>query len=549
MLPKKETLTIEFKSDRNKLQNSDIFDAVVAFANTEGGDLYLGIEDSGEVTGVHKDHKNHTTLAAFIANNTLPPVSVRADIIEDIHPVLKISVPKSYNGIVATISGKVLRRRIKADGTPENVPMYPAEFASRLSELRMIDYSAMPVLECSIDDFDPLEIEHLRNVILSYNGERSLLDLSDEDLFKALGLVRDFNGQLVPTITGLLLIGRIDALKCHIPTHTSSFQVLSGTDVKVNEDMCLPLLSTIDKINTYMDAWNPEQEIEMGLFRISVPDFNKRAFREALVNAFSHRDYSKMGRVRIAINDDGLTIANPGGFIEGVSIKNLLTAEPHGRNPQLADALKRIGLAEKTGRGIDRIYEGSLLYGNPLPDYSNSTPVTVSLFIPRSKPDPQIAKLVSSEQNRLGRPLSLNTLLVLNVLKDMPRSNLTDLAEAVNLSEIATKAILDTSIECGIVDIYGSGRNRTYILSPKVYSTKSKRIGYVRQVDIDETRYPELIINLAKTNEFISRADVVQLLHVDNNKAYRLLKSLADQGVLEPINKGRYAKYHYSGNA
>ena len=549
MLPKKETLTIEFKSDRNKLKNSDIFDAVVAFANTEGGDLYLGIEDSGEVTGVHKEHNNHTTLAAFIANNTLPPVSVRAEIIEDIHPVLKISVPKSYNGIVATISGKVLRRRIKADGTPENVPMYPAEFASRLSELRMIDYSAMPVLECSIDDFDPLEIEHLRNVILSYNGERSLLDLSDEDLFKALGLVRDFNGQLVPTITGLLLIGRIDALKCHIPTHTSSFQVLSGTDVKVNDDMCLPLLSTIDKINTYMDAWNPEQEIEMGLFRISVPDFNKRAFREALVNAFSHRDYSKMGRVRIAINDDGLTIANPGGFIEGVSIKNLLTAEPHGRNPQLADALKRIGLAEKTGRGIDRIYEGSLLYGNPLPDYSNSTPVTVSLFIPRSKPDPQIAKLVSSEQNRLGRPLSLNTLLVLNVLKDMPRSNLTDLAEAVNLSEIATKAILDTSIECGIVDIYGSGRNRTYILSPKVYSTKSKRIGYVRQVDIDETRYPELIINLAKTNEFISRADVVQLLHVDNNKAYRLLKSLADQGVLEPINKGRYAKYHYSGNA
>lgn len=549
MLPKKETLTIEFKSDRNKLQNSDVFDAVVAFANTEGGDLYLGIEDSGEVTGVHKEHKNHTTLAAFIANNTLPPVSVRAEIIEDIHPVLKISVPKSYNGIVATISGKILRRRIKADGTPENVPMYPAEFASRLSELRMIDYSAMPILECSIDDFDPLEIEHLRNIILSYNGERSLLELSDEDLFKALGLVRDFNGQLIPTITGILLIGRIDALKCHIPTHASSFQVLSGTDVKVNDDMCLPLLSTIDKINMYMDVWNPEQEIEMGIFRISIPDFNKRAFREALVNAFSHRDYSKMGRVRIAINDDGLTIANPGGFIEGVSIKNLLTAEPHGRNPQLADALKRIGLAEKTGRGIDRIYEGSLLYGNPLPDYSNSTQVTVSLFIPRSKPDPQMAKLVSGEQNRLGRPLSLNTLLVLNVLKDMPRSNLSDLAEAVNLSEIATKTILDTSIECGIVDIYGSGRNRTYILSPKVYSTKSKRIGYVQQVDIDETRYPELIINLAKTNEFISRADVVQLLHVDNNKAYRLLKSLADQGVLEPINKGRYAKYHYSGNA
>ena len=95
MLPKKETLTIEFKSDKRKLQNSDIFDAVVAFANTEGGDLYLGIEDSGEVTGVHRNHMNPSTLSAFIANNTLPPVAIRAEIIEDIHPVLKISVPKS----------------------------------------------------------------------------------------------------------------------------------------------------------------------------------------------------------------------------------------------------------------------------------------------------------------------------------------------------------------------------------------------------------------------------------------------------------------------
>lgn len=548
MLPKKETLTIEFKSDKNKLQNSDIFDAVVAFANTEGGDLYLGIEDSGEVTGVHRDHKNPTTLSAFIANNTLPPVSIRAEIIEDIHPVLKISVPKSYNGIVATISGKVQRRQIKADGTPENVPMYPVEFATRLSDLRMLDYSAMPIMECSLDVFNPLEIEHLRNVILAYNGEQSLLGLQNEDLFKALGFVRDFNGKLIPTITGLLMIGRIDAIKRYIPTHNASYQVLSGTDVKVNEDICLPLLSTIDEINTYMKAWNLEREIEMGLFRVSVLDFNKRAFREALVNAFSHRDYSKMGRVRVAVSDEGLTIANPGGFIEGVSINNLLTAEPHGRNPQLADALKRIGLAEKTGRGIDRIYEGSLVYGNPLPDYSNSTQVTVSLFIPRSKPDTQIAKLVSNEQKRLGRPLSLNTLLVLNMLKDMPRAKLAELAEAANISEIAAKVILDNSIACGIVDIFGSGRNRTYILSPKVYSTKSKRIGYVRQVDIDETRYPELIVNLAKTNEFIARSDVVQLLHVDNNKAYRLLKGLADQGVLEPVNKGRYAKYCYRGN-
>ena len=68
-----------------------------------------------------------------------------------------------------------------------------------------------------------------------------------------------------------------------------------------------------------------------------------------------------LGRVRVLMDDDGLTISNPGGFIEGVTIENLLTAEPHGRNPALADALKRIGLAERTGRGFDRIRHPELV--------------------------------------------------------------------------------------------------------------------------------------------------------------------------------------------
>lgn len=99
-----------------------------------------------------------------------------------------------------------------------------------------------------------------------------------------------------------------------------------------------------------------------------------------------------MGRVRVAVTEDGLTIANPGGSIEGVTVRNLLTAEPHGGNQLLADALKRVGLAEKTGRGIDRIFEGSLIYGRGFPDYAHTTSMVVSLFIPRSEPDTQLAK-------------------------------------------------------------------------------------------------------------------------------------------------------------
>lgn len=176
------------------------------------------------------------------------------------------------------------------------------------------------------------------------------------------------------------MVGRTQSLKRFVPTAAASFQVLEGTRVRVNEDYARPVLACIEKIVSHMKVWNPESEIEVGLFRMPAPEFDKRVFREAAVNAFSHRDYSIMGCVRVTVTEEGLTIANPGGFIEGVTIQNLLTAEPHGRNQLLADALKRVGLAEKTGRGIDRIFEGSLIYGRGLPDYSNTTSTVVSLL-------------------------------------------------------------------------------------------------------------------------------------------------------------------------
>ena len=129
-----ENLIIEFKSDLNCLPDGDIIDAVVAFANADGGELYLGVEDSGEITGLHDKHKDITQLSAFIANRTVPPIAVRTEMLEFEKTVLKISVPK-MTCIVASSSGKIQRRRIKADGTLENVPMYPYEMASRLTLL------------------------------------------------------------------------------------------------------------------------------------------------------------------------------------------------------------------------------------------------------------------------------------------------------------------------------------------------------------------------------------------------------------------------------
>lgn len=538
----REDLTHEFKSDLTKLPDGDIIDAVVAFANTDGGELYLGVEDDGEITGLHKAHSDITQLAAFIANKTVPPIAVRAEILEMDLPVLKIEVPKK-TAIVSSSTGKIQRRKIKADGTPENVPLYPYEIATRLSSLSLFDYSAQPVPDSDYSDLDAVERERLRNIIRSYRGEVALLELDDEELDKALQLVTTQDGRLVPTFCGLLLIGKKEKIRNMMPTAESAIQVLSGTDVRVNESFYLPILAAFEKIMDYFTAWNKEEELEMGLFRISIPDFDQRAFREALVNAFSHRDYAALGRVRVQINDDGMTIANPGGFIEGIRADNLIDAEPHGRNPVLADALKRIGLAERTGRGIDRIFEGSLLYGRLLPDYAQSNSTNVKLFIPKGPTDKAFIQMISQEHQRIGRSLPIYSLLIMNSLRRFHKASVQDIADDVNTDESRTRVTLEMLTESGLVEAGGTGRGRYYMLGPKYYRQKKDMVSYTRQKDIDAIRYDELILQLAKQQGYVKRADVVELLHVTPPQAYRILVKLANKGILICEGKGAGAKY------
>lgn len=539
LIPQSESLTVEFKSDRNKLSNDVLIDAIVAFANTEGGDLYLGVEDNGEITGRHESHKDFSQLSAFIANRTIPPISVRVEEIEVGLPVIKIHVPKCRS-IVASSAGKMQRRQIKMDGTPENVPMYPYEISTRLSELSLLDYSAQPVPNAVYEDLDPLEREHLRSILRNYNGEKVLLELEDEALDKALQLVTTVGGKLVPTLTGMLLIGKREKIREYIPTAETAYMAFKGTEISTNESFYAPLLTSIERIFAFLDARNAEQEMDAGLYRISIPDFDKRAIREAVVNACVHRDYTRLGRVLVRLDDDGLSISNPGGFIEGVTVENILTAEPHGRNPVLADALKRIGLAERSGRGVDRIFEGSLLYGRPLPDYSESSTTAVRLFIPRGLPDTEFIKMVSEEQQRTGSLMPINTLMILNTLKQGRRLSIQDIAETTKIPDAKIRATVERMTEAGLIESVGNGKGRAYILSAKVYRDK---VSYVRQTDIEAIRYQELILKLADTKGSITRGDIVDLLHVTPPQAYRIAQKMAKQGTL--LQKGTTRNTYY----
>ena len=540
----KETLSLEFKSDLKRLPDDDLLDAVVALANSDGGTVYLGVEDDGTPTGIDKVHQDAVGLSAMIANRTVPPVSARAQIVgTEKTPVMQIDVPKSRS-VVSTKSDKVLRRRMKVDGTPEGVPMYPYEIATRLSDLGRLDFSAQPVPDATRDDFDPLERDRLRRIIGTYqSSDRNLLELTDEELEKSLQLTVTVDGKTMPTLTGLLLLGKGESLKRFVPTHRASFQVMSGTDIKVNQDYAGPLLKTIEQINDMFSPWNPSAELSVGLFSMMVPEFDHRAFREALVNAFGHRDYTLLGRVRVQLDDAGLTIANPGGFVEGINIHNLLTAEPYGRNPCLMDALKRTGLAERTGRGIDRIFEGALNYGRPLPDYSRSNRRGVSVLLPRSVPDKAFVELLAEERERSGKSMSLDGLLILDKLKSERRCGFDVLSGSLDMSDQRLRTVLGQLTEAGLVESAGVGARRTYMLGAKVYRRSGRAMDYVRQSDIDRVRYPELIIKLMHEQKSVSKNDVMELLHLEGNQAYYQLRKLVLEGRAKKVGSGRNVRY------
>lgn len=534
ILPSAESLTVEFKSDRKRFPDGELIEALIGLANTEGGELWLGVEDNGVPTGLHEAHQNLTGLSGLVAARTSPSLAVIVTQ-HDISgvSVARIEVPKSRS-VVATTSGTYLRRRLKQDGTPENIPMLPHERNSRASHFGLIDTSAQPVAGATLADLDPLERERLRQTVQQYGGDRVLLELDDEMLDGALGFTtRDELGQRVPTLTGLLVIGRETALREKVPTHEFAFQVLERESVGFNEFRHFPLLKALDWLETNFRPYNPEREVQIGLFRVPVPKVDMGAFREAVANALVHRDYHLMNAVYIRLGDDGLTISNPGGLVEGVTLNNLLTTEPRPRNRALADAMKRIGIVERSGRGVDKIYRGMLRFGRPEPDYSSTDHSSVILRLATVAADEVFLKLVVEQENQQkGMSLPIDTLIVLAALREQKRLGTETLARHIHRDVTQARRTLEQLVEAGLVQPHGSNRSRTYTLSADVYRARGEQVAYTRQAGLSSLQHEQLVINHIQHHGRIQRRDVMDLCYLSKDQASKLLGRLKDEGKL-----------------
>ena len=535
-----ETYTVEFKRDVN---DDELAEASVCLANGDGGQILIGIADDGTLVGAKPRHGDTTEprrLEALIANKTSPALIVEVAI-ERLGglDVVVVDVPKAST-LVATTAGRYVRRATGVDGSPQCLPLLPHETHARTTLLGGRDLSVFPLTELSITDLDHAEFDRFRR-LAGGRGDEHLAELSDLDLLSTLGF-RYIDGSL--TLGAALLFGTPEVLRTFVPTHSVVFQALDEHDaVRANRELHSPLVRAMVELTDAVKPYNPEEEIDEGLFRLGLPRYSEIAVRELIANALVHRDYSVNGPVRVAAEgSQALSVSNPGGFPDGITIHNLLTAPPQARNPLIADAFKRAGLVERTGRGLNRVYRNQLALGRPRPDYSRSTQAWVEARLPARPADRELAAFTAASA-RDGRPLELHTLQVLHEVRAESRVTSVRAGELLQVGADDARSVLNSLLERGLLESRGEGRGRTYHLAAALYREIGESSAYVRTRGFDPIQQEQMILTYVMRHGSIGRAEAAELCRIAPDQASRRLRRMTSDGTLTMTGNRRNARY------
>ena len=559
-----ENFGVELKGEEaESLSDRELLEAVVCQANGRGGILLVGVEDDGRVTGARARHGSYTDprrVESLVANQTVPSCPVECSVASlDGRDVLVIEIPPG-RPVTSTNTGVYKRRAMDVHGRPRCLPFLAHEMQSREASRGALDYSSLVVPEARWEDLDPLEIERLRQLVARNRGraDASLLELADHEIVRALGLGESSagggpggggggGGERVDRVrvAGLLMLGREEAIARLVPTHEVAFQVLAGTRISANEFFRLPLIRVAEEVARRFDARNEEEEIAVGPVRVGVPNYSPAGFREAFHNALIHRDYTRLGAVHVQWKPEEIEVSSPGGFPDEVRLDNILVTAPRPRNPVLADAFKRIGLVERTGRGIDTIFEGQLRYGRPAPDYSRSTPGSVQLVLPGGAANLALARFIM-ERDTPSQRVTVDEMLIVNAVDGERRLELRRAAELVQRSEPAARAVLERLVESGVLEGRSERRERVYHFSAATYRALGRPAEHVRLTGIEPIQREQMILQFVDAHGRITRSQAADLCQIGGREARAVLEKLVNRGDLVVRGEKRGAYYERS---
>lgn len=345
-LQEQEGKCLEFKQD--VVSTKRILETIIAFSNTSGGKILIGIEDeTRHIVGVENPTDMEMSLANCINDSIYPQIAPNIEIIswQNKHVLMIEVFPGMSKPYFLKSKGEIYSTYIRVGSTNRQADSFMIDALRRTRSLKTYDEELMPEIGSEVIDF------RLASELFAYKSSFS------EKHLLTLGVLASLNEEIRPTVGGILLFSQHKTQ--YFPDawiQAGFFQGTDKTDILDTQDITAPLAQAVDKTMDFI-----RKHVNVRLL-VPADDLRHRevwsipytAIREAVINAIVHADYSLAGSpIRIAIFEDRLEIENPGLLPFG--LRDIKEGISKIRNRIIARVFRELGLIERWGSGVQRI--------------------------------------------------------------------------------------------------------------------------------------------------------------------------------------------------
>ena len=442
----RESETVELK----EVVLDDIKKEIIAFANCDGGKLYIGVRDDGTVVGL--DNPDGTALQ--ISN------MVRDAIKPDITMFLHYETVEENEKKIVAID---IQR-----GTDR--PYYIAKKGMRPEGVYVRQgYSAVPATDAAIrhmikeTDGDRFEAMRSLNQELTFNAEQRNVDFGIQQM-RTLKLI-DQDG----------LYSNLALLLSDQCTHTIKAAVFQGTDQTVFRDrkeFTGSLMQQMNDVYAFIDFRNQTHAAIEGLLRIDTRDYPEVAVREALLNLLVHRDYSFSASALISIYEDRIEFVSIGGLVPEIELEDVMAGISICRNQDLANVFYRLQLIEAYGTGISKMM---MAYRDmPQKPVIETTKNTFKIILPNVNVRQQYTRTKPPVYRVEDQPIQYNynhaetkglsdeEEIILEYIRKHDRLTKHQAAELLEVSDSTATRLLKRMVERQMIKRNGKARNTYY---------------------------------------------------------------------------------------
>jgi len=413
---------------------SDIIKTVIAYANTSGGALFIGVDNNGGAYGVKDIDGTMLKASNAIRDSVKPDVTMFVDYTQEIidnTTVIKIAVQKGSSCPYYIASKGIRPEGVYVRQGASSVP------ATETAILRMIK-------ETDGEKFEGTRSLNQELTFVHAEKEFKLENVSfGKSQQKTLGLM---NGDGIYTNLGLLLSDQC--------VHTVKLAVFEGTSKAIFKDrreFSGSLLKQLNEIYEFIDRYNRVRSEINGLRRLDKRDYPAEAVREALLNALVHKDYAFSDSTLISIFDDRIEFVSIGGLVRGITFDDMMLGISIARNKNLANVFYRLTLIEAYGTGMPKIMQS-------YKDFAVKPQIEVT---------DNAFKITLPNTNEISERalLSENESAVLELLENMDFIVRKDVELALSLSQAMAVRVLKGLLNKGEIRAVGSGKNTRYVLN------------------------------------------------------------------------------------